>query len=486
MKLKQKLQSVKLSYFRLAMAGIFLFSLILRFWNLGQFNKLVFDEVYYAKFANNYLTNTEFFNAHPPLSQYLIAIGIWLGSHFPAAPDSMNALTGSLRSTISYRWLNALTGSFIPLIVAGIAYQLTRRRSYTLIAAIFAATDGLFVVESRYALNNVYLISLGLLGQLFFLVYVNSKKPKQWHLIMSGIFLGSAAAIKWNGLSFLLGIYLLLGIAKLGNFWKSWQSRQNEADRAIEFSSPVASPAQIGGANIFKKLASIKFPLIIINFIILPIFTYRLLWIPHIIMNPKYGFWEMQKEILFYHQRIGNTTSVHPYCSPWYSWLIMWRPVAYFYEKSTNITPTPVIHDVHAMGNPILWWLSSLAVFLVIVLLVIQVFAIISKTPKLLSNSAAYLGTYIAINYLVNLLPWIAVKRCIFLYHYMGAYVFAWLALAWTVDYCVQHHYSSYRVAGLTIIFLVFAAFIYWLPIYLGLPLSQEGFTFRLLFPNWI
>lgn len=481
MKVKQKLQSEKISYFRLVLLGIFLFSLVLRFWNLGQFNKLVFDEVYYAKFANNYLIGTKFFNAHPPLSQYLIAIGIWLGSHFPAAPDSINALTGSLRSTISYRWLNALTGSFIPLIVAGIAYQLTRRRSYALIAAVFAATDGLFLVESRYALNNIYLISLGLLGQLFFLIYINSKKPKQRQLIFSGIFLGSAAAIKWNGLSFLLGVYLLLGIAKLGNFWENWQPRQDEA---MESSSPVSLPRKVAEATVFEKVASINLPLIIINFVILPIFTYSLLWIPHLIMNPKYGFWQMQKEIFFYHQRIGNTPDIHPYCSPWYSWLIMWRTVAYFYEKSTG--STPVIHDVHAMGNPLLWWLSTLAIFMVILLLLLQLFARIRKTAKPLSNSATWLGTYIAVNYVANLLPWITVKRCIFLYHYMGAYIFAWLALAWAIDYCLQHHYSSYRIAGLTVMFLVFAAFIYWLPIYLGLPLSQEGLNFRLLFNNWI
>jgi len=32
----------------------------LRFWGLSRFNTLVFDEVYYAKFANNYLTHTQF------------------------------------------------------------------------------------------------------------------------------------------------------------------------------------------------------------------------------------------------------------------------------------------------------------------------------------------------------------------------------------------------------------------------------------------
>ncbi len=134
---------------------VFLFSLAIRFWNLSQFNTLVFDEVYYAKYGNEYLIGKEFFQSHPPLSQYLIAISIWIGSHFPADPETINNLTGSLRSTFSYRWLNAFTGSFIPLIIGAIAYQLTQKKTVFLITTFLASLDGLFLVESRYALNII-------------------------------------------------------------------------------------------------------------------------------------------------------------------------------------------------------------------------------------------------------------------------------------------------------------------------------------------
>ena len=153
-------------WFVIGMASIFIFSAILRFWQLGRFNTLVFDEVYYAKFANNYLTQTEFFNAHPPLSQYIIAIGIWISSHLPFGQEIVNNETGSTLASWSYRWVNALTGSFIPLVVGAIAYQLTYRWSYGLVAALLIALDGLFLVESRYALNNIYLVFFGLLAHL--------------------------------------------------------------------------------------------------------------------------------------------------------------------------------------------------------------------------------------------------------------------------------------------------------------------------------
>ncbi|NEO00210.1 MAG: phospholipid carrier-dependent glycosyltransferase, partial [Moorea sp. SIO3I7] len=116
--LPKKPSHSSIPWFSIGMTAIVLLSLALRFWGLGRFNRLVFDEVYYAIFANNYLTGTSFFNPHPPLSQYIIAIGIWIGSHLPFGQDTVNELTGSLRSTWSYRWLNALTGSLIPIVVA--------------------------------------------------------------------------------------------------------------------------------------------------------------------------------------------------------------------------------------------------------------------------------------------------------------------------------------------------------------------------------
>jgi dolichyl-phosphate-mannose--protein O-mannosyl transferase len=203
------------------MLGIFLISLVLRFWGLERFNTLVFDEVYYAKYANYYLIGKDFFNSHPPLSQYIIAIGIWLGSFLPSTADTTNNLTESLRSTFSYRWINALTGSFIPLVVGAIAYQLNHRPSFSLLATLLTALDGLFLVESRYALNNIYLVLFGLLGHLCFLVAGESKKVNLTWLLISGVCFGSSVAVKWNGLGFLFGLWIVIAIAAIKNYFSN-------------------------------------------------------------------------------------------------------------------------------------------------------------------------------------------------------------------------------------------------------------------------
>ena len=378
---------------------IFLVSLGLRFWNLGQFNTLVFDEVYYAKFANNYLTRTPVFNSHPPLTEYLIALGMWLYSSFQASPDITNDLTGSWGSTISYRWLNALTGSFFPLILGAIAYQLTHRRSQAIIITLLAAMEGLFLVESRYALNNIYLVTFGLLGHLFFLLFVN--QSKYIYLTLSGIFSGASATIKWNGLGFLLGIYLLIFLVYISQHFRSL--------------------FELNNLEIFAKIKLVKPYLLLFNFLIVPIVTYAILWIPYLLLNTEYSLWVLHQKIWSFHQNIGSSFDVHPYCSKWYSWLVMGRPIAYFYETKNTLSGT-TIYDVHAMGNPILWWLATGSIIILSFFLLIIIF------KKKYNYYFAFL-LFILINYCSNLLPWILVSRCTFLYHYMSAYSFALLGI---------------------------------------------------------
>jgi dolichyl-phosphate-mannose--protein O-mannosyl transferase len=469
----------------IATIAVFALSAGLRFWGLSRFNTLVFDEVYYAKFANNYLTQTQFFNAHPPLSQYIIAIAIWLGSHMPIDRDIVNGLAGSLLSPWSYRWLNALTGSFVPLVVGEIAYQLSDRRSYA----------GLFLVESRYALNNIYLVILGLLGHLFLLLALKAtgKKRYLWS-ILAGTGFGASAAIKWNGLGFLLGAYLCWIVA--------WVVKRGTREQGA-----VNSDLRLTTYDLRLPITNYQLPTsleIAFYLGIIPVAIYSISWIPHLILNPTPGFWEMQREILLYHQRIGSGADVHPYCSRWYTWLLMLRPVAYFYK--TVISPdepvpvvgpplpeasAKVIYDVHAMGNPILWWFSAAAIVYALWIVAKRAIASFSFANASISRNYdtendVWIYLYFSFNWLANLLPWMRVTRCTFLYHYMGASVFAGLALAWIVDRWLHSYRKNLRVLGLTAIFLILIAFVFWMPLYLGLPLSPESYRWRMWLPSWI
>lgn len=152
------------------------------------------------------------------------------------------------------------------------------------------------------------------------------------------------------------------------------------------------------------------------------------------------------------------------------------------------------------MGNPPLWWFSVGAILLTIWVLFKRI-NIESKVKNRFSHSESKtiddsirflpkielgLLLYLLINWVANWTPWITVTRCVFLYHYMSAFVFAALILAWWIDRSLQSDFPVFRLIGTVVVFLIILGFVFWMPIFLGLPLSPEQWKMRMWFPSWI
>lgn len=513
--LQPKRLDLSRAWFWLGMLAIFLLSLVLRFWGLSRFNTLVFDEVYYARFASHFLKGELIFTGHPPLSTYIVAIGIWIGQHLPGGNDDIkNGLSGLLLSPFAYRWLNALVGSLIPLVVAAIAYQLSHRRSFALITGLLIAADGLYLVESRYALNNVYLVIFGLLGHLFFLIALKAGTWQRWLWVsLAGIGFGSAASIKWNGMGFLLGAYLVWITGWIVHGVSFIQHRRNSK------LSPPPKLSKLTGIQSFPlhNLVSLHLGHVLIGLALIPALTYYVSWIPYMQLDPGSNFWDLNLQTLDYHKQVGGLDA-HPYCSLWYTWPLMLRPIAYFYQTTHGGQepvpvigpPTPgnagtVIYDVHAMGNPFLWWFSTAAIVLLVILLGQWIWqGVLSWGRGLASGNMTssytadptehtasshpyhWITLYLVINWSANLLPWIKVTRCIFIYHYMGSLIFAVLALALILDRWLYSPSRQRQAIGITVITAILLAFAFWMPLYLGLPLSPAALEIRRWLPSWI
>lgn len=491
--------SSRLPWYGLGLAGIFGVSLALRLWGLGRFNTLVFDEVYYAKFAAAFLQGKQEFGGHPPLSTYLIAGGIWLSERLGwGGPETYNGLSGLYISTISYRWLNAVTGAVIPLVLGAIAHLLTGRKSVALLTALLAACEGFLLVESRYALNNVYLILFGLLGwwlllrSLHLLDSAHKLTPAVWlNLAIAGIGFGASVGIKWNGVAFLAGAYLLWAAA-----WAS-QLLKRRGWPSLPLSAPLANLARLNAGVWALSMAGI------------PFFAYWLSWLPYMQLDPSTSFAGWQNRILDYHSRVGGMDA-HPYCSPWYTWPLMLRPVAYFYKTAAPGDPVPVVgpdapthagdvvYDVHAMGTPTLWWLSTVAIALLVGVVgywlwrwATAVQAARSGTESTLSlspDTQPYLSAaaFVVGNWAVQWLMWMRVTRCTFLYHYMSAELLTVLGLALVLDRWLHSTKPWSRRLAWGAIALVIFGFIFWMPLFLGLPLSTGGLQLRRWLPSWI
>lgn len=474
---------------------IFALSLWLRLWQLNHLNTLIFDEIYFADHGFSYLKQLDLFDVHPPLGKYFLALGIWLHAHLLGGAEAFRAASavGDL-DAIAYRWFNAVTGSLIPLLVGAIAYQWTHRDRTTLLAAGFTALDGLLLVESRLSLINVYLLFFGFLGLWCFGQAIAQNMAFKW-LMAAGLFWGASASVKWNGLGFILGFYMLYSFAWILEEVQHWRpSKVNKQDtkQLEQDTNDLLSDQNKNSSNpenqaqkirkTFDFLTRINLLKIGLGLGVIPFIFYRLQWIPHLQLHPNFTFLEMQRQILGYHESIGSTVDDHPYCSPWHSWLWMRRPVAYYFDR-VELNGETVIFDIHAMGNPILWWLSTLAIC-----------ALIGKWLSSLGdwwnqepiNSGQWcFHTLLISQYVANFLPWAAVSRCTYIYHYMAASLFAWMTLAWWIDIGLRKRHWLWKGLSWSAIALIIAGFIFWLPIYIGLPLSPEAFHRRMWFRSW-
>jgi len=81
-----------------------------------------------------------------------------------------------------------------------------------------------------------------------------------------------------------------------------------------------------------------------------------------------------------------------------------------------------------AFGNPVVWWGGLVA----ILIMATRVFT--HRDSKAL---------FILIGYLSQLLPWVAVTRIVFIYHYFPSTLFLVLALAHIFNLVVEHRKNS-------------------------------------------
>ena len=515
--------------------GLGTLALTLRLWHLGQPHALVFDEVYYVPFALNYLQGTPSFDAHPPLAKYLIALGLWIGQ-WPAAWLGWPTVgvEGSPISPLAFRWLNALVGAAIPVLLAVLAFSLSRgylpqrRRRFALLAGLLMTMEGLTLVESRLALINIYGLALGLLGQWAWVRANQVEHPLRWRWA-AGIALGAAISVKWNWAGLWLGLLL----------WEIGFNRNPGAIASPKTAHPVGangdSPPQLeaisadpnprphqttlmqdgtaGRANNRLPLrpwrrwvsymgtvphgiagrANNHLPLRswhrwVAYLGVVPLATYMLLWLPHLVLTGE-SLAGIHRQLWSTHQSIGANGS-HAYCSPWHSWPLMVRPVAYFYER-TGQGSTATATTIHAMGNPVLWWLGTAAVLaLALGWLGRQIVANpeSAKTPRrgaaCCAPTTSAVVPFILLSYLANWLPWALVSRCTFLYHAMGLATFGTLGLAWLMAQWLEK--SRDRPLALVLLGAIALSFLFWLPLYLGVPLPTTALQRRWLLPGWI
>ena len=282
---------------------ILLSTTLLRLYNLGYPNKYVFDEVYHAFTAKEYLKGSkeawEWWTKPPPGVAYE-----W--THPPLAKEIMVASMYLLHSQDAWTWRlpGVLLGILSTYLVYLLGLKLLKNQTASLVAAFAFSIDGLNFVQSRVGMNDIYHVTFMLASLLLFF----NKR-----FIFAAIFLGLSLSSKWAAVYLFLMIFILL-----------IKDRQ------------------------FKKMPF---------FIFIPILIYLISYIPFFLFGHNLNqFVQLQQQMWWYHTGLKAT---HGYSSPWWSWPLNLYPVWYFvdYQKTT-------MANIFTAGNSIVFWSGSVALLL--------------------------------------------------------------------------------------------------------------------------
>jgi hypothetical protein len=513
---------------------IFVIALAMRLWHLDEFPAPVFDEVYFPKFAENYLDNISFYDVHPPLGKFLIAIGILVFG----------------RNEIGYRIMPALFGALVPVLVVGLVYRLSYWRNFALLSGFLMLGEGLFLVESRYSLMNVFLVDFGLATQIFLLAGLERKGLYRILLFASsGFMLGATIAVKWNGLwfAFFLGsvgllvwslagqyrrLWILTGVMLSGTLLGGLVWLQNQiVDRGFLPQSALfcLSPAWIllalslltlgGLVYRYPQFCSERFPRlgilgrirdvqwweIGVCFVFFSFLIYFVQWLPHLLQNPQEGldirqnltpltYWQSfvkANQSLLGGQTAGNLivsdeTPVHPYCSS-------------SLRSLGNVLPglKPLLnHRILAAGawswplmaRPVGYYFNNTGDIWRTVHAIGNPILWWFSTGSILwlswrgVRSFQGIPAYLLLGYAMNYLPWFIVSRCVFIYHYMSALVFSVIALAWILIHLLTSISQIRQQIGLSLATAIFLSYLFFSPIWFGSPLTPNGFYARMWF----
>jgi len=422
---------------------------LIRLLSLTRPAGFVFDEFYAADGCwyvygseSLCLTDQEITVVHPPLGKWLIGLGIRLFGFGPGGWRIASALAGTLTVAALYVLARRLFAStFVAVVTAGLL-----------------AVDFLHVVLSRTAMLDVFVTAFSVLAFMCLVLDASREGRRRtiWGLdrpwrLAAGLAAGAAAASKWSGWPMLAAVLVLTAVREIN------VRRMDGEGRAV--------------ARALRQ----EGPSILVGLLILPVLVYvvsyagrldggLLAW-PWSEGSWVRAFVDRQAFMVDFH--VGLEAD-HPYASPAWSWLLLKRPVLFYFGE----TGGGGYQEILATGNPLVWWTSLPA----LVYLALPW----SRHRSIRGSPEVILGGFVA-----ALAPWLVLgggRQATFLYLVLPAVPFMCLALGAFVARIGR----SWIGRGVVAAFVVAAVGLFWFyhPLLTAAPQAYPSWRDRILFTD--
>lgn len=181
-------------------------------------------------------------------------------------------------------------------------------------------------------------------------------------------------------------------------------------------------------------------------------------------------FVELNQRMFEGHRR---TVERHPYSSRWYEWPFLMRTVDFWAEHNDS----RVAH-IYFLGNPVVWWTAGYCILFLLVNAPPKIFNALVRRER---HTIERTELYVVVAYLANMLPFVAIGRILFSYHYLAALCVALVGVGYLLDRCREYK----RAFGLALLAIAATAFLYFAPLSYGLPLTPEQFDARFWVRGW-
>ena len=446
-------------------------SLVTHFLFFGQPRETVFDEVHFGKFISGYFTHEYFFDIHPPLGKLMLS---GMGYITGFKPGFSFAEIGQKFPDQHYLWLRLLptvAGAILPIVIFYLVLELGLSSLAAFGAGVLIVFENATLVQSRLILLDAFLLLFGFSALLFYFRYRNSSHDqgaRKWtYLVLSGLSGALAVSVKWTGGTFLAiiaAMYLIDVLKDTGRIKKLFIGTAALAvlPFIIYFSIFLlhfsllskSGPGDAFMTQSFRKTLAGSTDSA--NPDIKP-------------LNLIQKFTELNIQM---YKSNATLTAGHPYSSKWYTWPFMIRPVYYWYEAPQN--GTQAASRIYFLGNPVIWWVSTAA----IIFLILNTLNLAYRGLRPGAGVILLTGAYF-----FNMLPFIGIKRAMFLYHYMSGLIFSIIALVYLIDR-LSPPQKKKALAALLAASVV--AFIFFAPLSYGLPLTEKAYNLRNWLGTWI